>query len=49
MRALFILPRIMALSACGGSPATRLLKEHHNDVDKRDDFGVCKGYGCRYT
>ncbi|MCF6195710.1 MAG: hypothetical protein L3J50_03325 [Emcibacter sp.] len=48
MRALFILTLIMALSACGGSPAIRLLKEHHNDVVKQDDFGVCKGYGCRY-
>jgi len=46
-RAITIFFTVLVLSSCGGSPAMRLLKEHHNDVISQDDFGICKGYGCR--
>jgi len=36
------------LTACGGDPAMKQLKQSHNDIILRQDFGICKGYGCRY-
>lgn len=48
MRIGVILCLVVMLSACAGSPATGLLKEHHADHILVGDFGVCKGYGCRY-
>lgn len=39
---------VLILSACGASPAAKLLKEHHNDLIVQESFGICKGYGCRY-
>jgi len=39
---------IFLLAACGGSPAMQLLKKNHNELIIPADFGVCKGYGCRY-
>lgn len=39
---------VLILAACAGSPATGRLKQHHTDLIARQDFGICKGYGCRY-
>lgn len=48
MRNLFICLLTMVVTACGASPATRLLQQHHTDLIIVQDFGICKGYGCRY-
>lgn len=48
MRNLFICMLAMMVTACGASPATRLLQHHHTDLIIVQDFGICKGYGCRY-
>ncbi|VAV91063.1 hypothetical protein MNBD_ALPHA01-105 [hydrothermal vent metagenome] len=48
MKSLTVFAMILILSACGGSPSMKLLKKHHNDLVVYEDFGVCKGYGCRY-
>jgi len=39
---------ILTLSACVNRPSVALLKEHDNELIVKEDFGFCKGYGCRY-
>ncbi len=48
MRLSIVLFIVLILSSCSSSPATGLLKQHHNDIIISQDFGICKGYGCRY-
>lgn len=48
VRIIFISGVVVILSACSSSPAMTLLQQHHNDILTREDFGICKGYGCRY-
>lgn len=48
MRIVIVICLSLTLSACASSPAIRLLKEHHKDLIIQENFGICKGYGCRY-
>ncbi|MCF8473091.1 MAG: hypothetical protein K9G26_00225 [Emcibacter sp.] len=49
LRRFFVLSTLLVLSSCAGYPPEMAsLKQHHNDLIVPDDFGVCKGYGCRY-
>lgn len=42
-----IVSLILTLTACGGNPSMALLKKNHTDLIIPEDFGICKGYGCR--
>ncbi|PCI50529.1 MAG: hypothetical protein COB49_03495 [Alphaproteobacteria bacterium] len=48
MRIAVILLVVPLLAACAGNRAVGVLKEGHNDLIVSRDFGICKGYGCRY-
>ena len=48
MRNLIVCLFTMMVAACGSSPTSRLLQQHHTDLIIVQDFGICKGYGCRY-
>lgn len=37
----------LTLAACGGSPSMNLLKKQHSDLISPQEFGICKGYGCK--
>lgn len=38
----------LTLSACASRPESGLLKQHHSTLILWQNFGICKGYGCRY-
>ncbi|MCK5425626.1 MAG: hypothetical protein KAI89_09645 [Emcibacter sp.] len=48
MRIAAILFLALMIASCVASPATQHLKQHHTDLITRDNFGICKGYDCRY-
>ena len=48
IRAGLVVFLVMITAACGSPASLKLLKDYKDIPIVKEDFGVCKGYGCRY-